>query len=291
MEQLKKAVRLNKMGRKVMDQFHVDGDVNVPDAKNDVARIVLSVGSVKIEDIKMVENYARVIGKVVYQILYAVDAAEQKLSSLQGKLPFEEMVYLEEEPEGQIFVKAAETELTATMIHSRKLSLKVMVEMELGSEGIREEELTMDVEGEEDLYKKYKERNLLKLHMVKKDTYRIKEEMHIPGTKENIGMLLWTEVASRKLDTRLGTDELTIRGELQVFCFYESLEGKIDWVEQMVPYEGRIDCTGADDTMFHHLYTELTDDNVDVRMDEDGEMRIFGIEATLEIRLAVYEEE
>lgn len=291
MEQLKKAVRLNKMGRKVMDQFHVDGDVNVPDAKNDVARIVLSVGSVKIEDIKMVENYARVIGKVVYQILYAVDAAEQKLSSLQGKLPFEEMVYLEEEPEGQIFVKAAEAELTATMIHSRKLSLKVMVEMELGSEGIREEELTMDVEGEEDLYKKYKERNLLKLHMVKKDTYRIKEEMHIPGTKENIGTLLWTEVASRKLDTRLGTDELTVRGELQVFCFYESLEGKIDWVEQMVPYEGRIDCPGADDTMFHHLYTELTDDNVDVRMDEDGEMRIFGIEATLEIRLAVYEEE
>lgn len=30
MEQLKKAVRLNRMGKRVMDQFHVDGDVNVP---------------------------------------------------------------------------------------------------------------------------------------------------------------------------------------------------------------------------------------------------------------------
>lgn len=291
MEQLKKAVRLNRMGKRVMDQFHVDGDVNVPDAKSDMARIVLSVGTVKIEDIKMVENYARVVGKVLYQILYAADLAEQKLSSLQGKLPFEEMVYVEDEPAGQIFVKTAGAELTAVMINSRKLNLKAMVEMELSSEGAREEELTMDVEGEEPLYKKYRERNLLKLHMAKKDTYRIKEEMQLPGTKENIGTLLWTEVASRKLDTRLGTDELQMRGELQVFCFYESLEGKIDWVEQMVPYEGRIDCPGAEDTMFHHLYTELTDENVDVRMDEDGEMRILGIEATLEIRLAIYEEE
>ena len=166
MEQLKKAVRLNRMGKRVMDQFHVDGDVNVPDAKSDMARIVLSVGTVKIEDIKMVENYARVVGKVLYQILYAADLAEQKLSSLQGKLPFEEMVYVEDEPAGQIFVKTAGAELTAVMINSRKLNLKAMVEMELSSEGAREEELTMDVEGEEPLYKKYRERNLLKLHIV-----------------------------------------------------------------------------------------------------------------------------
>ncbi len=291
MEEVKKAVRCNCIGRKMMDQFYVDDDINVPDVKSDISRIILSEGHVKIEDIKIVESYARVVGKVGYQVLYAAEGSEQRLSSLQGKMPFEEMVYMEEEPQGQIFMKSANVELNATLIHSRKLNLKAMVELELSSEGEKDEELTLDVEDTDPLYKKYDTKELLKLHTVKKDTYRIKEEMSIPGTKENIGTLLWTEVASRKLDTRLGTDELLMRGELQVFCFYESQEGKIDWVEQMVPYEGRVECYGADDTMYHYMYAELADENVDVRMDEDGEMRIFGIEATLEIRLAVYEEE
>jgi hypothetical protein len=43
--------------------------------------------------------------------------------------------------------------------------------------------------------------------------------------------------------------------------------------------------------MYHQVYPELTDVNIDVKMDEDGEMRLIGVEATLEVRLIVYEEE
>ncbi len=290
MEQLKKSIRCNHIGRKITDQFYVDDDVNVPDAKSDMSRVILSDSTVKVDDIKMVESYARITGKVLYQILYVTEEAEPRLASLHGKLPFEEMVYAEEEPEGVLFLRSYNAELSVTMIHSRKLNVKAMVEIELGSEGKKEEELTLDVE-EDNLYKKYETKELLKLHAAKKDTYRIKEEMKIPGTKENVGTLLWTEAALRKLDTRLEKDEVLLRGELQVFCVYESLEGKTDWVEQMVPFEGRIDCLGAEDTMYHHIYAELADENIDVRMDEDGEMRIFGVEATLELRVAVYEEE
>ena len=92
-------------------------------------------------------------------------------------------------------------------------------------------------------------------------------------------------MTSRKLDTRLEADELKIQGELLLFCFYESLDGKTDWIEQTVPYEGRIECYGAQDKMYHQIYPELTDVNIDIRMDEDGEMRLIGVEATLEVRL------
>lgn len=47
------------------------------------------------------------------------------------------------------------------------------------------------------------------------------------------------------------------------------------------------DCAG----MYHQASLNLTDVNVEARMDENGEMRILGIEATLEVRLVVYEEE
>lgn len=290
MEELKKSVRLNCIGRKLTDQFTIDEDINVPDAKADIEKIILSEGHIRLEDIRPVENYVRVSGKLVYQILY-VSEDTQRLSSLQGKLPLEEMIYTEEEEKEAILLKSYITELTASAVHSRKLSLKALIELTLISQEEKEQELTLDAKDSDPLYKKYESRQILKLHSSKKDTYRIKEEMRLAGTKENIGTLLWTEVSQRKLDTRLEADGLSLRGELQVFCLYESQDGKTDFAEQTVPYEGRIDCGGADGSMYHHFYAELTDENIDVRMDEDGEMRIFGVEATLELRLSIYEEE
>ena len=65
----------------------------------------------------------------------------------------------------------------------------------------------------------------------------LKEELTLPGTKETIGTVLWTDISNRKLDTKLGADELLLSGELLAFCFYESPDGKIDWIGQTIPYE------------------------------------------------------
>lgn len=291
MEQLRKMIRENVTGRRMVDQFYVDGDVNVPDTKSDIGHIVYSQGKLKIDDMKTVENYVRVSGKVLYQILYVIDDMEQRMSVLQGKLLFEEMVYTEEEPRGTVILKEGNVELSVSLIHSRKVSLKAMVDLELCSESEEEGVLTLDVEEEPGLYRRWETKEILKLQTVKKDTYRVKEEFTLPNSHEIVGNVLFTDVSQRKLDTRLGTDELLIRGELLVFVLYESVDGKADWVEQMVPYEGRIECAGAEDTMYHYLSGGLTDENIDVRMDEDGEMRIIGVEVTLEIRAAVYSEE
>ena len=43
--------------------------------------------------------------------------------------------------------------------------------------------------------------------------------------------------------------------------------------------------------MYHQIYPEIGDVVIDMRMDEDGEMRVLGVEATLEVRMILYEEE
>ena len=54
--------------------------------------------------------------------------------------------------------------------------------------------------------------------------------MTLEGTKENIGTLLWTELSSRKLDTRIGTDEIELRGELLLFvCTSRWMEKQNGW--------------------------------------------------------------
>lgn len=290
MEFMTREIQTSQMGKKLIDQFLLDEDYNVPDSKRDVQRIVVSEGKVKIEDVKPVENYIRVSGKMEFQVLYVGEGLEPSLCCLEGKIPFEEMIYAEESS-GTYEVKHARATLHTTMIHSRKLRLKAMIELELEAEKLMLEEIPTDIDSQTPLYKKKKPIQLLKLQDSKRDMYRIKEEITLPGTKETIGTMLWSDIGNRKLDTKLGADELQILGELLVFCFYESPDGKIDWIEQTVPYQGRIECYGADETMYHQVQANLEDATADVRMDEDGEVRVIGIEGTLRLGVAIYEEE
>lgn len=291
MECERREMDIYRQGKVLSDQFYIDDDYNVPDSKSDVKNVVLGEGSLSVEDIKPVENYVRVSGKLIFQVLYAAEDDEMHLSALEGRIPYEEMIYADEIPEGNLFVKLAQTDVTVTMIHSRKLNIKALCELQICSEKKEEISLTTDINADFPLYKKYRKEQILKLLTVKKDTYRIKEEVAVGGTKESIGTLLWTEAVSRKLDTRLSGDELLLNGELLLFCFYESPDGKTDWLEQTVPYEGRMECSGAGDHMYHHIYPALTDVNIEARMDEDGEMRLIGVEATLEARILICEEE
>ena len=226
MELVKKQIHANQVGKKMVDQFLVDDDFNVPDTKNDVQRVVAGEGTVKIEDVRPVENYVRVTGKLYFQILYVTEGAEPSLTSMEGKIPFEEMVYADEGTDGEFVVQNTRVDFTATMIHSRKLNIKAMIELLISPQMQVDEDITVDVESEMPLYKKKKAMELLTLHTSKKDTYRIKEELTLPGTKETIGTVLWTDISNRKLDTKLGADELLLSGELLAFCFYESPDGK-----------------------------------------------------------------
>lgn len=291
MELIKKQIHCNKVGKRSLDQFFVDEDYNVPDAKEDVLRIIQGEGFVKIEDLKLVENYIRVSGKLFFHVLYATAQGEPKLSVLESKIPFEEMIYVEGGEEENYFVRSSRVEFHASLVHSRKISIRAMIELELSQEELSDEETTVDMESSAPIFKKKKSVNLLQMHTTKKDTYRIKEEITLPGTKESVGQILMSKIANRKLEIRIGQDELLLRGELLVFCLYISEEGKTDWMEQSVSYDGRIDCYGVDDGMYHHVHTMLEDQMLDVRMDEDGEMRILGIEGTLSLRINIYEEE
>ena len=291
MELSRMICRYNREGKGVFDQFYLDEDLNVPDAKEDVKQMIESSAEVKVEDLKQVENYVRASGKVYFRALYQTASVDSMPEILEGKIPFEEMIYIEPEEGEEYYIRNLRSELTVTVVNSRKLGLRAMVELELGREKTVEEEIPVDVESEIPVYKKCRKMNMLQLRTTKKDTYRIKEELTLPGTKESIGQLLMTDVTNRKLEIRPGQDELILRGELLVFCMYLSGEEKTDWVSQTLNYEGRILCDGVTEEMYYSVQHTLEDPLVDIRMDEDGEMRILGIEGTLSLRISIYEEE
>lgn len=291
MELVQKKIRYTKEGKRTFDQFYLDEDLNVPDSKEDVRQIVKSSAKVKIEDVRKVENYLRISGKLYYQVLYITDTALPTPAVLEGKIPFEEMVYIDEKEMDNWFIQNARAEFTVSLVHSRKVSIRAMIELEIGREHIEEEDTTADVQSNISIYKKKRPVNLLGLQIAKKDTYRIKEEITLPGTKESIGKILLTDIEKRKLEIRLLPNEISLQGELEVFCLYLSEDDKADWITQTISYEGKIPCEGAEEGMYHHVQSSLDDTLLDIRLDEDGEMRVLGIEGSLNLRMNIYQEE
>ena len=291
MELIQRQVHYTQEGKRTFDQFYVDEDYNVPDTKEDVKQIVQGKGNVKVEDLRLVENYLRVSGKLYFQILYVTDNAENAPAVLEGKIPFEEMVYIEGDDAGQYLYRMCGPNLQRRWYIPARWGSVRLWKWRSVWEKLADEETTTDLESQVSVYKKFRPVHLLELHTMKKDTYRIKEEITLPGTKESVGQLLLTDVSSRKLEIRPGQDEMLLTGELLVFCMYRSEEGKTDWLEQSVPYEGRISCDGVEESMYYSVQSTLDDPLVDVRLDEDGEMRILGIEGTMNLRMNIYREE
>ena len=60
MEYVTRQMQTYKTGKVITDQFYIDDDYNVPDAKSDVKKVILGEGTLTVEDMKVVENYIRV---------------------------------------------------------------------------------------------------------------------------------------------------------------------------------------------------------------------------------------
>ena len=56
MEMMTKQVEMKRVARNVTNQFVLDEDYNVPDSKNDIEKIVLGEGTVKINEVNFIKK-------------------------------------------------------------------------------------------------------------------------------------------------------------------------------------------------------------------------------------------
>ena len=170
MEVITKQFEMNQLGRTIVNQFLVDEDCNVPDNKPDLRRVIMGEGQLKIEEQKPTDHYLHLIGKIHFQVLYETDSMEPAYACMEGKIPFDEMIYIDEGADDSFEVKNVSVDLKISMIHSRKLRLKAVAEVAVQSERRKYEEIPVDVNCDCSIYKKQENLELLRLHTSKRDT-------------------------------------------------------------------------------------------------------------------------
>ena len=54
MELVQKQIHTHVIGKKVADQFYIDDDLNVPDVKDDIGRIVVGKGKLSVDELQKI---------------------------------------------------------------------------------------------------------------------------------------------------------------------------------------------------------------------------------------------
>ncbi|MBQ8184647.1 MAG: DUF3794 domain-containing protein [Lachnospiraceae bacterium] len=294
MELVRKNIHMSRQKARALWQMTWNDDYNVPDSMADVQQLILHQGTIEMGECSAQKDRATLRGSLNVSVLYGDGSEEHLPGSLMCKLPFQEQVHMEGLQEGEsLQVKWNLEDISVSLVHSRKLSIKALVTFVVTAEELVDEEMAVEVSGGADVETRMCQMSVAGLAACKRDTCRIKDEVILPMNQPNIRKILWQEMAVRGLDVRLGEGQILLKGELQVFVLYlgEEEPAKTWWLSQNIPFNSRVECPGCQEQMIGHVEANLLHGDVEVKPDYDGELRVLNVDAILDVNMKVYAEE
>lgn len=294
MEVLMKKIHMCRQTKQAEIQVTVDEDLNVPDIRPDVEQIIQSREKVVLEQIRTENGRVFLDGSMEVAILYMDDSKERKLHRIDTKLPFHESVPMDGLEAGEAVKVNHEVEdLNVSMINSRKLAIRGLLRFEAVKEEIYDLSAAVDVQGSEEICKKYKNLEVMQLEVQKKDILRLKEEVLIPPNKPDIGEILWDQVQLRNCRIQLREGSIFVQGNLFLFVLYSAADEQqsLQWLEHLIPFEGEVPCSGCSSEQVPMITTTLTQAEITAREDNDGEVRMFHLDGVLELNICLYQNE
>ncbi len=286
-------IHMNKCHCEEEANITIDRDINVPDARPDVLRIVKDKGDVQIDEIRLVEGKAVIRGELKYQVLYVVDG-DASANQISGSLPIDERISLPcAEPDDELSVKVGILKMQCELIHSRKLGIHAEISISVTATTICDIEGATDVEDGDGVYTQKKDIEVSRLVFSKKDTLRIGEEWKIPATNDAIGQLLYWDIRLAEMNTRVEEGTLKVEGETDVFIIYlsDGTTPRLNYFENVIPIEGKIQCNGCHGDMAAWVLHRLHGSTINVKEDEDGESRVLAIDIVTEYDIKIYKQE
>ncbi len=277
MELMKKQIHMNRIKGRASTQITLDDDFIVPDTMDDMAQVLLSTGDILVEAMKPGAERVQIRGKLDFQVLYRKE--EGGLQTLAGSIPFDETINVTDLNDRDEITLTWELEdLTADMIHSRKLGVKALAGFFVQAECLTEETAAVDVdrrENEEEIQVKKAPLELASAAARRRDTFRIQEVLNLPANKPNVDRLLWREMDLRGVNIRPMDGSLFISGELMIFLLYSG-EGEnvpVQWLEESIPFSGEIPLSQALEEQVPMVHVRLAHRELEAKPDYDGEMR------------------
>lgn len=291
MELLMKNIHMCRQAKRSGTQITLDEDLNVPDIRPDVEQIIQSCEKVTLDQVRAENGKLFIDGQMEVGILYMDDTKERQLHRIDAKLPFSESISMDGLEAGDnVKVRYEIEDLNVALINSRKLAVRGLLSFEATVEEIYDMSAAVELQSKLELCERRKRLELMQLEVQKKDILRLKEEVQIPSNKPDIGEILWDNVQLRSCRIQQREGMLAVQGNLFLFVLYRAADEQqsLQWMEQNLPFEGEVTCSGCRSDLVPVIETTLAQAELTAKEDTDGEIRIFHLEGVLELGISLY---
>lgn len=294
MNLIKKNIHMDSLKSKASSQITIEEDFNLPDVKPDMDKIIFKEGDVRIEEVKTSGDHVAVKGKLLAMVLYTSTDRGEQLGKVEKELPFEETVFLEGVESGDSVDYSYELEdFSVSMINSRKASVRSIITLKMCVRELYDEEVATEIYDAKEAEYQKKILDIAQIAISKKDIYRIRQDIEFPPGMPNIAKIIWNSVKIRNLYFKALEGKIAVQGELEAFFLFEG-EGEerpVRFYETTIPFNGEIECSDCKESMIPDMTWQISNKELEVKPDFDGEERIVALEIVLDLNIKMYEEE
>ncbi len=293
MEFEKQIIKMNQEKGSAFTQITLEDDYIVPDARPDVLKIIHTKGSLLFDEPKVSNQALWINGRMNFTVLYRSEDSTRKLETVSGAIPFQEKLSMDNlEETDDIRIKGSFEDISASLINSRKLAVRAIVNIEAKAECERWEELAAGISEDMQCEQKVSTRELLCLSYTQKDLLRIRRELQLPPAKENISELIYDQISLQHMEVFAEDRGIRVTGEACVCVLYRGQSADdILFYETAMPFEGVTESPGMNtqDVSWIEICPETPE--LEIREDYDGEQRVLGVELVFAITARVWTEE
>lgn len=278
-EMKKEMISINETVMRDNTQLLVQNDIIVPDIKSDMAKILQIDAEAMADEVIVSDKRADIAGKINLNILYVPEGDEKPVCSINSSIPFSTQIENSRIAIGsKCIVRADACHVEFSMLNSRKLSVKAVVELD--TRCIRENTVELICEmgapGEVEVNKSDFE--IYNLVCAQSSKLNIKETLDFPAGKPSAVCVLKTDAKISEKDVRIVTGKVVVKGTIDLCTLYVSEENQIEFMEHEIPFTEVIDAEGANENCICDSEFKLCRTDFSLRSDTDGDMRLLDVD-------------
>lgn len=291
LELVKESIKINQIVGEDSTQAVIESDIIVPDAKPDVARILLLDGDVHFNRLETVQDKVIVEGVIRYNIIYVSDEDEASIKSINTAVNFSEDLNIAGTRQGMdCKVKCDVEHIQHEILNSRKISTQAIIRLNGRVVNEIDKQIVNDLAGVNNVQILRKDFDINCYVGRGESVTSVSESMEVPAGKPSIRELLRTDIKIGNREYRITDNKIIAEGELNVSTLYigDDESGSMQSMEHSIPFTQFVDLPGINEDGRVELDYDIIDSSFEPEEDSDGELRFLKGEIELNIKAEGY---
>lgn len=271
----------------------VEEDINVPDVSPDVYKVLTPTATVMVKDCEVLSDKVLVNGQVMINILYEADMDGKPMNSMEIPANFSQAIEI---PGTRVkmkeFVNAVVQHVECSIINSRKLNIRVILDLGCRVEELFDLELATDLRGLSDIQILREPCKVKQVVSYNKDQYNINEKLIVSPERPAIQKILKSDYKVMLKDDKIYDGKIELSGVLGINLFYVAAdeENSLNYMEFELPFNQYIEVPTAERNM--DCVTEATPGlfYIDAAENDEGEKKVLTVEGIINVNTKVYKE-